>query len=72
MCSVQHESSPPVFVTVIYRPPDAELIKSDLAVALKRYSVGFIHRVAMGDLIADILRSAPGLDSNNMAATQYN
>ena len=59
MCCVQHESSPPVFVAVIYRPPDAELINSDLADALKRYSVGFTHRVVMGDLNADMLRSVP-------------
>ena len=34
MCSIQQGSSPPMFVAVIYRPPDAELINSDLAEAL--------------------------------------
>ena len=59
MCSIQRGSSPPVFVAVIYRPPDAELINSDLVVALKRHSVGFAHRIVMGDLNANILLTEP-------------
>ena len=50
MCSIQRGSSPLVFVAVIYRPSDAELINSDLAVALKSHSVGYAHRIVMGDL----------------------
>ena len=59
MCSVQRGSWPPVFVAVIYRPPDAELINSDLAVALKRHSVGFVHRIVMRDLNANMLLTEP-------------
>ena len=55
MCSIQQGSSPPVFVAVIYRPPDAELINSDLAEALEQHSVGFAHRIVMGDLNANML-----------------
>ena len=55
MCSIQQGSSPPVFVAVIYRPPDAELINSDLAVTLEQHSVGFAHQIVMGDLNANML-----------------
>ena len=44
-----------MFVAVIYRPPDAELINSDLAEALEQHSVGFAHRIVMGDLNANML-----------------
>ena len=59
MCSVQRGSSPPVFVAVIYRHPDAELINSDFVVALKRHSVGFAHQIIMGDLNANMLLTEP-------------
>ena len=51
----QQGSSPPVFVAVIYRPPDAELINSDLAEALEQNSVGFAYQIVMGDLNANML-----------------
>ena len=41
MCSIQQDSSPPVFVAVIYRSPDSELINSGL--------------IIMGDLNANML-----------------
>ena len=55
MCSIQQGTSPPVFVAVIYRPSDADLINSDLAEALEQHSVGFAHRIIMGDLNANML-----------------
>ena len=55
MCSVQQGSSPPVFMAVIYRPPDAELIDSNMSEALKQHSGGFAHRLVMGDLNANML-----------------
>ena len=44
-----------MFVAVIYRPPDAELINSNLAKALEQHSVGFAHQIVMGDLNANML-----------------
>ena len=72
MCSVQRGSSPPVFVAIIYRPPDAELINCDLADALKRYSVGFTHRVVMGDLNANMLLTTPESTFLKQLACQLN
>ena len=46
-CSVQHVSSPPVFVAVIHRPANAKLMDCDLVEVIERHSVGFTHRIIM-------------------------
>ena len=61
MCRVQQGKSPPVFVAVVYRPPDipySTLIDSDLISDLRRYSVGYDYRIVMGDLNANMLWTA--------------
>ena len=61
MCRVQQGKSPPVFVAVVYRPPDipySTLIDSDLISDLRKYSVGYDYRIVMGDLNANMLSTA--------------
>ena len=71
MCSVQYGSSPPVFVAVIYRPPNSELINCNLVEVLERHSVGFTHRI-MGDLDANMLVTTPESTFVKQLACQLN
>ena len=48
MCRVQQGKLPPVFVAVVYRPPDIPLstfINSELISDLRKYSVGYDYRI---------------------------
>ena len=46
-------------MAVIYRPPDADLIDSNLSEALEQHSGGFAHRLVMGDVNANMLVTEP-------------
>lgn len=72
MCSVQQGSVPPVFVAVVYRAPNAKLINSDLADVLERYSVGFNHRIIMGDLNANMLSASADAQFLKQLACELN
>lgn len=55
-CSVQHGSSPPILVGVIYRPPRIQMQKStELFDVLRSLIVEFSHKIIMGDMNADLL-----------------
>ena len=56
MCSVWNDNSPPVFVGLVYRPPDVAL-NSDptLLTNLRDLCSDFSHKVIMGDFNADLL-----------------
>ena len=56
MCSIWNDNSPPVFVGLVYRPPDVAL-NSDptLITNLRDLTSDFSHKVIMGDFNADLL-----------------
>ena len=58
MCSVWNDHSPPVFVSLVYRPPDV-LLNSDptLLTNLLDLCSDFSHKILMGDFNADLVNS---------------
>ena len=61
MCRVQRDKLPPVFVAVVYSPPDVSFScfkDSDLFTNLTKHSKGYEYRIVMGDLNANILSTS--------------
>ena len=56
MCTVEHGRSPPVLVSVIYRPPHVPFLKHPgLTDRLKTFCGDYSHKIIMGDLNANFL-----------------
>ena len=56
MCRVWDDHSPPVFVGIVYRPPDVALNSDPTLLAnLRDLCSDFSHKVIMGDFNADLL-----------------
>ena len=61
MCRVQLGKLPPVFVAVVYSPPDVSFScfkDSDLFTNLTKHSKGYDYRIVMGDLNANMLSTS--------------
>ena len=56
MCSVQHGSSSPVFVAVVYRTPHVGLYTNKLDEHLRSCGEEYSQKIIMGDLNADLLK----------------
>ena len=61
MCRVQRGELPPVFVAVVYSPPDSSFScfkDSDLFTNLTKHSKGYDYRIVMSDLNANMLSTS--------------